>query len=255
MANSHPLQIAPDVAALLPTEAVARFRDDPAYEELQCTCGRPIEPGEPAALVVLRDAERELHHLSATHPQCQPSAVIDADLSSLAEPGDGHSVTITASLILPKSPGRRARRQAKPLPALAVGTRSGFAGVNPDTGDLADLVLDAALRTGLNLVTTPRGELEAPTQEGWLVTLDPLGGGEYALHIASPGGPLAREATTYAPWAQWEKAVRHTRSVNLYVGAFLIEPYERPTLLDELAAAGRLAGARVRAVFGPVPAG
>ncbi len=253
MANTHPLQIAPAVAELLPAEAVARFRDDPAYEELQCTCGRAIEAGQPAALVVLRDTERELHHLSAMHPACQPSAVIDTDLSSLAEPGDGHNVTITASLILPKTPGRRARRQAKALPALAVGTRTGFAGVNPDTGDLADLVLDAALRTGLHLVTAPRGELETPTQDGWLVTLDPLGDGEYGLHIDSPGGPLAREATAYAPWSAWEKAVRHTRSVNLYVGAFLIEPYDRPTLLDELAAAGRLAGARVRAVFGPVP--
>jgi hypothetical protein len=254
LANSHPLQIAADVAALLPSEAVTRFRDDPAYEELQCTCGRPIEPGEPAALVVLRDVERDLHHLSATHPACQPSAVIDTDLSHIAEPGDGHNVTITASLILPKSSGRRARRQARPLPALAVGTRSGFAGVNPESGDLADLVLDAALRTGLHLVTDPRRELDPPTQDGWLVTLDPLGGGEYGLHIASPAGALAREASAYAPWSQWEKAVRHTRGVNLYVGAFLVEPYDRPTLLDELAAAGRLAGARVRAVFGPVPA-
>lgn len=260
MVNSHSLQIAPEVAARLPGEVVDRFTNDPTYEELTCVCGKLIAPGAPAALVVLHDPGLDFTHVSATHPACQTSAVLEADLTHLAVPSGGHNLTITASLLRDRSPARkpgkgfRSRPAVRQVPAISVGTNSAFQGSNP-SGELTDLIIMGALKAGLNLVTKVGPDLDPPTRSAWLALIDPLGAGEYALRILDPDATaLVSEGRIYAPWPEWERLIERDNAVNLYVGSFLTEPSARPTLLAELAAAGRLAGARIPALVGPVAA-
>jgi hypothetical protein len=240
------LQVAPEVAAVMPPEALARFEHDPDYEDLNCICGKPIAAGEPAAVVVLRDPVLDFWHVSAAHPECQASAVIEADLSHLALPADGHDIVLHAGLIRPQS--RAVRRSPRPTPSLTVGTTMSLP-TNTDAGELADLLMQSALGDGLGLVAAIRPELDPPAHGGWSAAVAPLGSGRYAAHVQAPSGlALAREAVFEAPRA-WEDAARHLGGLNLYVGTLMHRDLQVEGALEQLAAAGRLAGGRIPVSF------
>ena len=246
MANSHALQVAPEVAAVMPPEALAKFEHDPDFEDLACVCGEPIAAGEPAAVLVVRDPVLDLWHVSAAHPACQVSAVIEADLSHLAAPAGGHDVVLHAGLI--RAAAGPVRRSPRPTPSLTIGTTVALS-ADTDAGELADLLVQSVLAEGLSLVSAIRPDLDPPARPGWAAEVLPLAASTYAVHVQAPSGlALVSGGVVEAPRA-WEVAARHLGALNVYVGTLMHRDLQVDGALEQLAAAGRLAGARVPVVF------
>lgn len=245
MTNSHPLDISPDVAEVVPPEALARWREDPGYESLTChVCDQLIATGQPAAVFVTHDPVLDLWHMGCTHPDCRPSVLIEADLSNLAAPPGGHDVRISAGLATTAF--------GEPEPFILVEPTMSYA----TTGgpDLIDMWIEAGLANGLRLVSNVSLPLGVARKRGWKASLSPILDSEnYALRIECPDGtPLVSSGNVYAPWSVWGPVVAQHGNVRLLVATSLTNAMDTadPSVLARLAAAGRLAGALIPAVIG-----
>lgn len=234
------IQVAAEVAAVVPEEMLQRWRHDPGYEQLDCKrCTKQITGM--MALVVLYDAALGATLLVPTHPDCQVSAVLEADLREQLLPEDGLDVRLTASQWL---------GQAGPMASLLVETRVTIA--LPAGDDVRDLLTATALSLGLHLVGALGIAPAAPSRPGWEIVLAPQGDGEYAVSVQTPDGEFAN-GVFRAPGPGWEAHVRRGSTLTLLVGTTMLSDDELPaaqtSVAEHLADRGRLAGATVPARF------
>ena len=234
------LQVAAEVAAVVPGEMLERWRSDPGYEQLDCkVCMRQIT--DSAALVVLRDQALGAIYLAPTHPACLPSTVVDADLRDLVLPEDGFDVRFIASQSL---------SAAGLMSSLLVETRVTVAVAAGQ--DAHDVLTSTVLGLGLHLVSVLSVPPPSPARAGWQVVLAPQGAEEYAVRIETPDGELAH-GEFRAPGPSWEIQVRREGTVTLLIGTTMLSDAELPAaqtnLVEHLASRGRLAGAAVPVRF------
>jgi hypothetical protein len=241
MANSHPLEISPDVRALLPDEVVSRLRTDPGYEVVQCgECGKPIKRGAPMAVIVLHDPDLDMRHQYFAHMMCSASKVVQADLTRLVRPPEGHNLQVSAGL---------AAFAGQPRPLLIVEPTMQFDGV-AENGEITDLMVKGVLDQGLHLLPRVLDIFELPRVESWDASVTPLGGAEYGLGLYAHGSEVFT-GNALAPGPEWEAQIRAGLGLAVYVGTSMETPTggrgHAPAVLDRLAAAGRLAGAVIPA--------
>lgn len=236
MANSHPLEIAPNVRALLPDEVVSRLRTDPGYEVVQCgECGKPIKRGKPMAVIVLHDPGIDMRHQYFAHLMCSSSKVVVTDLTRLVRPPEGHNLQISAGLAV---------FAGQPRPLLIVEPTMQFDGI-AENGEVTDLVVKGMLDQGLHLLARTLDVFELPAVESWDASVTPLGGAEYGIGLYAHGSE-AFTGSALAPGPDWEAQIRAGVGLALFVGTSMETPTggrgHDPAVLDRLAADGRLAG-------------
>lgn len=235
------IQVAPEVAEIVPQEMLERWRSDPGYEHVDCKACTLRITGS-AALVVLRDPVLGAMYLVATHPGCLPSAVLEADLRDLVLPEDGFDVRITAGQSL---------GSAGLMASLLVETRVTVA--LPAGDDAQDLLTATALSLGLHLISVLSVPPPAPSRPGWEVVLTPQETGGYAMRIETPDGGEFAQGEFQAPGPAWEAQIRRDGVLTLLVGTTMLSNDELPAaqsgLVEHLAGRGRLAGAAVPARF------
>jgi len=223
------LLVTDDVRALLTDAGLERLAETAATGWRCLACDADGQPGDgpPAVVVLLHDGAARTAVVKLAHPRCCPPGVIEADslLPVLATVG----MTALAAVI-----GRRPVLMTElAAPAFAV-----------DRGERTDLTAGAMLSQGLHLIAAPWEP--APAAPGWLAVMTAA----RAVRVTGPDGQPHYDGTL-APPPGWRELVAARRQVELLTGVDGLDAIAAGAAaapaLEAAAAAGRLAGATIRA--------
>jgi hypothetical protein len=230
MAGKTRLLVTEDVRVLLEDAGLERVAEAAATGWRCWACDAEGRPGDgPASVVVLLDSAGAARTavVKLAHPRCCPPGVIEAGspLPRLAAVG----MTALAAVVA----GRPVLMTELTAPAFTV-----------DRGERTDLAAGAMLSQGLHLIAAPWEP--APAAPGWLAAVT----GPRAVRVTGPDGEPHYDGTL-APPPGWRQLVAAARKVELLTGvdglAAIAAGADAAGALESAAAAGRLAGATIRA--------